>query len=132
MTPLGSALLMVMVVGCGSEAVVVPPPPPHPGGPHLSIAASNTAMQRGGSAQVTVVALLFSSVRAPVDLSITGLGSGVTASFEPASIPVTSTTSTLTLAAGTAASAGTFFATLCGLAPGIAGSCTQLQVTITP
>lgn len=130
---LGAALLAVTLYGCGSDVTVPPPPPPHSAGPPIMVAvSSNASLRRSGSAQVTVTVARNMTSIVPVDLNISGLSSGITAAFEPASVPATATTSILTLSAGAAAPTGTVFATLCGNAPGVSGSCTQLLVTVSP
>ena len=126
-----SALLVVMVCGCGSEAITPPPPPPF-GVSAISVAvSSNAAMPRSGSAYLTVTVQRPNSLVAPIELSVDGLGSGVVAVFAPATIPESANTSALTLSAGPSAATGTYFATLTARAGSLASSI-QLLVTVNP
>ena len=125
-------LLVVLACGCGQEAITPPPPPPPPGGPVISVmVSSNAAMPRSGSAYLTVTVLRPNSFFGPIELSITGLGQGVTAEFVPATLPETSNNSALTLSAGPSAATGTYFATLTARAGSLASSI-QLLVTVNP
>ena len=73
----------------------------------LSLSASPTAvaLQAGASASVTVAASAAGAVNGPVSLAVSGIPSGVTATFTPTSIGVPGT-STLTLSAAPDASTG--------------------------
>jgi len=127
----GAALLVVLACGCGQDAVTPPPPPPF-GVSAISVAvSSNAAMPRSGSAYLTVTVQRPASFMAPVELSLSGLGSGVTAEFAPATIPESANTSALTLSASPLAATGTFFATLEARGGTLAASI-QLLVTVNP
>ena len=126
----GTALLAATLLGCGSDAITPPPPPP--GTAAISVAvSSNAVLQRSGSANLVVTVHRPATFLTPVDLSISGLGPGVTAEFAPASLSETTSTSTLTLAASAAAATGTFFTTLVAQG-GSNGSSIQLLVTVSP
>jgi hypothetical protein len=129
----GTGLLAVALCACGSD-VITPPPPPPPNTGVTSIAvtvSSNAAMPRSGSAYLTVTVFRPNTIVEPIELSVDGLGSGVTAVFAPATIPASANTSALTLSAGPSAATGTYFATLTARAGSLA-SAIQLLVTVNP
>lgn len=130
---LRATLLIASVGACGDTETLLPPPPPPPGAPVIQVSVStNAILQRGASTQVTVTVLRQYIPNGPIDLGITGLGTGLSAFFAPASVPEGSSTSTLTLRADSTAATGTFFATLGAQAPGVGGASVRLLVSVTP
>ncbi len=81
----------------------------------LSLNPSSGTVQPGASASVTVGTAVTSGTAQSVGLTASGLPSGVTASFNPSSVQAGSS-STLTLAASSAAVAGTYQITVTGTA----------------
>lgn len=129
---LRATVLVATLSGCGSDDLVLPPPPPPFGVTAISVAvSSNAAMPRSGSAHLTVTVQRPASLTAPIELSLSGLGSGVSAMFAPATIPESANTSALTLSAGPSAATGTYFVTLVAKAGSMAASM-QLLVTVAP
>lgn len=89
--------------------------------PDFNIATSPTSlgMSQGSQATDTVTVSGSNGFNSPVKLSISGLPSGVTATFSPTSLMPSNTesvTSTLTLSAGPAAAIGSATVTVTGLA----------------
>ena len=88
---------------------------------HFSVLASTDALtvNAGSSAQATVTTQVFDGFDSAVALTASGLPSGATASFSPASIAAPgSGSSTLTIAAGASTAAGSYTVTLTGTGGG--------------
>lgn len=81
-----------------------------------SLSATSVSLTQGASATSTVTITRNGGFNGAVALSVSGLPSGVTGTFNPAS--ATGTTSTLTLTATTGAATGAFTATISGTATG--------------
>jgi hypothetical protein len=130
-TLLRATVLLATLGGCAGDAISLPPPPPN-GISALSVAvSSNAAMQRSGSAHLTVTVQRPGSFVAPVELSVSGLGTGVSATFAPATILESANTSVLTLTASPSAATGTYFVTLEARA-GSKASSMRFLVSVTP
>jgi uncharacterized membrane protein len=86
----------------------------------LSASPASLTVNRGASGASTITITRTGGFTNAVVLSATGLPSGVTATFNPAS--ATGTTSTLTLAASSAATTGTFNLTVSGTGGGLTRS----------
>ncbi|HLJ85729.1 MAG TPA: hypothetical protein VKZ53_02845, partial [Candidatus Angelobacter sp.] len=96
----------------------------------LSASPSSLSVTQGGSVSTTVSSAVTGGFNSAVSLSVTGLPSGVTASFSPASLAAPgSGNSTLTFSTTTAAAAGTFNATVNASGGGVTHS-TTVAVTI--
>jgi len=101
----------------------------------VSLGAPNTSVQAGNSTQLQVTVARTGGFNGSVQLTATGLPAGVTATFNPATIPAGSTASTLTLAASAGAAAATSTVTVSGTGTGVTGARTavvSLQVTAAP
>lgn len=81
-----------------------------------TLAVTGASLTQGGSGTSTVTITRTGSFTGAVNLSVSGLPSGVTGTFNPAS--VTGNSSTLTLTATTGAATGAFTATVTGTATG--------------
>jgi hypothetical protein len=92
----------------------------------LTLASPAISIAQGASGTVTV-ALARTNFTGDVSLSVSGLPTGATASFNPAVVSTTS--SVLTIATGTAA-VGTYNLTITGTATGSADRTTPLTLTI--
>ncbi len=105
--------------GCGSG-----------GTPDFSLSAnpSSVAITQGNSGTSTITVNDFNGFSGSVNLSASGLPSGVTAGFSP---NPTSTTSTLTLTASGSAATGTFTVTITGVS-GTLTHTTTVQLTVNP
>src|SRR5215207_3945790 len=108
--------------------------PTNPGGgqtPTLGLALSGSAVsiQQGANAPVTVTITRGGGLSASVDLSVEGAPAGVTATFAPASLGSSVTSSTLTIAAASGAAAGTTNLTIRAKSTGVADQTGALAVT---
>jgi uncharacterized membrane protein len=93
----------------------------------LSASPASLTVNRGASVASTITITRTGGFTSSVALSATGLPSGVTATFNPAS--ATGTSSTLTLAASSAATTGTVNVTVSGTGGGLTRS-TTLSLTV--
>jgi hypothetical protein len=93
----------------------------------LSASPASLTVNRGASGASTITITRTGGFANAVALSATGLPSGVTATFNPAS--ATGTSSTLTLAASSAATTGTFNVTVSGTGGGLTRAIT-LSLTV--
>lgn len=100
-----------------------------PPAPNFTLSASpaSLAVNRGASGVSTITITRIGDFTSAVSLMATGLPSGVTATFNPASTPGTS--SALTLAASSAATTGTFNVAVSGTGGGIVRAIT-LSLTV--
>ena len=101
-------------------------------GIRLSSSASSLTIAQASSSQCTITVAPLNGFGGTVNLSASGLPSGVTASFNPASVNVTSNTSptsTLTFTASSSAAVGTATVTVTGTSGSVSGS-TTISLTI--
>jgi cardiolipin synthase len=96
----------------------------------LSASPSSLSVQEGNSGSSTVTSAVSGGFSSTVALTASGLPSGVTAAFSPASIAGGAGTSTLTLTASGAAAVGTSTVTITGKGGGLTETAT-LSLTIT-
>jgi len=98
--------------------------------PAFSLAASPTSrsIRRGRSNTFTVTVTRTGGFTGAVALSLSGQGTGVTGSFNPAS--VTGTTSTLTITVASNATRGTRTLTITGTGTGVASASTTVSLTV--
>ncbi len=94
-----------------------------------TLSASAVTLQQAGSGTSTVAIVRSGGFAGAVNLSVSGLPNGVTASFNPAA--ATGSTSTLTFTATASATAGNFTATIKGTATGLADVITTVAGTVT-
>jgi hypothetical protein len=101
--------------------------------PRIALGLSGTwaTIQQGASGTVTVTVTRSDEYWGPVALSISKLPSGVEGTFEPAVIPVGSTTSVLTISASSSAPAKTSKSMIKATAPGVADALAEFPVTVT-
>lgn len=95
-----------------------------------SLAATSTTLAQGGTGTSTVTITRTGGFAGTVNLTVSGLPNGVTASVNPAA--VTGTSATITFSAAAGASTGAFTATVTGTAPGLANVTTTVAGTVTP
>ncbi|WP_373067722.1 beta strand repeat-containing protein [Gemmatimonas sp.] len=86
--------------------------------PTYTMAATAVSAQQGANGTSTVTLTRGAGFVGTVNLAVTGLPAGVTATFNPAA--VTGTTSTLTLAVGGSVTAGSYTGVITGTATGLA------------
>ena len=125
---------LAVLGGCGGggDGTTNPPPPP-PGGGGFTISASSatSSVEQGSTSTVTVTIARTGSFTGPVSLQPTGMPAGVTAAFNPASVPAGQTTSTLTFTAIASAAPGTVTITVIGNGSGAANQTLTIQLTVT-
>ncbi len=127
-TGLGSPDAFVLVNHWKDASTPAPAPAPTPSNPSFSLsAASSMSLARGAHGTVTVTSSVSGGFSAAVALSISGLPSGVTASFAPGSFAAPgSGSSTLTITASATAAIGSSTLTIIG-----AGSNLQKTAALT-
>ena len=98
----------------------------------ISVATSTSTVSaaRGASATVPITVTRGGGYTGTVALSATGLPSGVTASFSPASLAGSATTSTLTLNVDNTAAGGTSTITINASGTGVTSQTTSVTLTI--
>ena len=124
-----AAMLLGLACGGGGDGSTGPPA----GTPGFTIAASPTALTvaRGANGTVTVTVTRAGGFTGPVSLQPTGMPAGVTALFSAPSVASGATTSTLTIAAGSTAAAGTATITVVGNGANVANQNLTIQLTVT-
>ena len=99
------------------------------GGFTLSVAPTSATVQQGGSQNATVTITRTGGFAGDVALAATGLPTGVTAAFNPAS--TNGTASTLTLTASASAALGQANVTITGTSAGVANQTATLALNVT-
>ena len=98
----------------------------------IAVAPATTSIARGANGNVTVTLTRTGGFAGAVGLAVTGLPTGVTAAFNPQSIPGTSSTSTITVtAAANATVGGPTTITVTGTATGQTARTATFQLTVT-
>jgi hypothetical protein len=120
----GSYNLTLIANGIPSNSLVVNVVP----GPDFTLSANpgSVTVVQGASGTSTITVTPLNGFNSSVNLSVTGLPSGVTAAFNPSS---TTTTSTLTLTASGTATTGTSTLTIAGVAGSVTHT-TTLTLTV--
>ncbi|MGB7987364.1 MAG: protease pro-enzyme activation domain-containing protein [Terracidiphilus sp.] len=95
----------------------------------LSSSASTLNAAEGGSASATISVLNSQNFNTPVTLAVTGLPTGVTATFSPAT---TATTSTVKFSTSTSATPGTYSVSISGSVGGVTNSASISLTVPTP
>ena len=93
----------------------------------ISVAPTGLTVPQGSSGTSTITVALQGGFNGTINLSVSGLPNGVTASFNPSS---TTTTSSLTLSASATAATGTVAVTVTGSSLGLTSTAT-LNLTVT-
>jgi hypothetical protein len=96
----------------------------------LSTSATTLSVAAGSSGTATITAAPFNGFKSAVTLSTFGLPAGVTAGFSPSSISGGTGSSTLTLTAGSTATAGTYLIGILGTSGSLKNS-TAVNLTVT-
>lgn len=97
----------------------------------LTVSPASAILVAGSSTTTTVSVVRSAAFSDGVTLGVSGLPSGVTASFSPSTIPSSGSTSTLTLTAASSAPVGAATATVRGSAAGLTDRTGTLSVTVT-
>ncbi len=125
-------LLAVLLAGCGGNDAIMPPPGVGPA-PAIGVGVLGAAsLPRGSTAELTVTVARLAGFTGAITLSAEGLPAGVTAAFAPATVPGSSTTSTLALTASASATVGTVVATVRAKATGVTDATSQVVIGVTP
>jgi hypothetical protein len=105
--------------------------PPQPGTLALTIPSPTVSVTVGSSGTVTLTIARGGSFAGAVTLSVSGLPTGVTGSFSPATLDATQSTSVLTISAGSTAAAGVSTLTVSASASGVATQTASVQLVVT-
>jgi hypothetical protein len=127
----GSSALTVRATGQGIRDVSAPLAlvvQAAPAGFTLAVSSPTVTVQQGAQSSVNITVQRTGGFTGAVALAATGLPSGVSASFNPAS--VTGATSTLTLTAAATATAGTANVTVTGSGAGVPGRTASIALTV--
>lgn len=127
------ALFTTIISGCGGsgDGGTTNPPPPPTGGFTLVAGSPNVTVARSATNTVAITVARTGSFTDAVSLAVSGLPSGVTASFTPTSIPAGQTSGSLTLTVGASAATGTVTITVTGSANGVTSQSMTIQLTVT-
>ena len=117
--------------GGGDAKGGVTNPPPQTGTLALSIPSASASLTVGSSTTASVTITRGGSFTGTVTLAVSGLPAGVTASFAPASLDGTQTSSTLTLSAATTATAGVATLTISASGSGVTTQTGTLALVVT-
>lgn len=99
----------------------------------LSLSSSDITLPRGGQTTLTITLTRIGGFAQPVTLSISGLPAGVTASFNPSTIPGNQNSAALTLQVSASASPGVSTLTVQGTGGGLTRSANlTLRITEAP
>jgi hypothetical protein len=134
-TQTASSTTVSVVPLVGTIVVHPTPTPPPPPAPDFSIMASPTslAIQQGISGTSTITITSINGFNQPVQLTVSGAPSGVTATLSPQQVTPPaggSTTSTLTVSVSTTATPGTYTLTVTGTSSALIHS-TYISLEIT-
>lgn len=121
------------LVGCGGSGGSSGPaqPPPVPGTLTLALSNPAAALSSGGSTTIPVSITRGGSFSGSVTLAASGLPSGVSATFAPATLDPATTTSTLTLSAVASAAPGVATVTVTATGGGVSTQSASVQLTVT-
>ncbi|MBL8960894.1 MAG: hypothetical protein JNJ98_13655, partial [Gemmatimonadetes bacterium] len=117
--------------GGGDSGGTTPPPPPPVGTLTWALSSTSATLTAGGSTTLAVAIVRGGSFTGTVTLAVTGLPSGVTGTFSPASLDAATTTASLTLAATTSAAVGTSTLTLTASGAGVTATTANATLTVT-
>ena len=132
--PAASFVWLALILGCGGGSdggTTNPPPPPATNGYTISASSATSSVARGASSTVTVTVTRTGTFAGPVSLQPTGMPTGVSALFNPASVPNGQTQSTLTFTASASATLGTATITVIGNGSGVTPQNLTIQLTVT-
>lgn len=135
MRPLAQFTLLIgltAVVACsGGDSGGTTPPPPPVGTLTLSLSGGSATLPAGGATAVTISIARGGSFAGNVTLTVSGLPSGVTGSFVPATLDASTTSAVLNLAALTSAAVGTSTLTVTATGTGVTAQTATATLTVT-
>src|SRR5688572_8655704 len=122
-----SAIALLTAIACGDDD--------NGNGPtgSISIAASPSALtvDPGGTGTVTVTLTRGGGFSAPVNVTVEGLPTGVTATVQPAQLTGQTTQATVTVTVASTVAAGSYPATIRASATGVGAATAQYTLTVT-
>ena len=123
------AVALLAAIGCGDDDDNGNGPP---GSILITAAPANgVSIAQGGSGTVTVTLIRGGGFSGPVDMTVEGLPSGITATVTPTPLTGTTTNATVTVNVASTVAAGAYTATLRGSATGIGTTTVNYTVTVT-
>ncbi len=119
------ALLTMALVACSDD--------PAAPSPAISVTSSANAatVAAGGTANLTITVARTGGFTGAIALTAEGLPAGVTAAFNPASVPSTAASSTLTLTGAAGAAAATKAITIKATGTGVTAKTATVNLTVT-
>ena len=124
-------LLGLFTISCGGGDSGGTGPTNTGGGSFFVSFGSSLSIAQGSGGSVSMLIARTGSFTGPVSLSVSGLPTGVTGTFSPATVATGQTTAGLTLTSSAAAALGTTTVTVTGSSPGLANVTSTLALTIT-
>jgi uncharacterized membrane protein len=123
-------LALAVLAACGGGDNGTTPPPP-PQGFTVTLSSTTLSVEQGSSGQVTATIGRTGSFTGTVNLTVEGLPTGVTASFNPAAITSTTTQTTFAVAVAATVAPGNYPFTVRGAATGITDQTATFTLTVT-
>src|SRR5688572_13678883 len=121
-----SALALLTAIGCGDDGGSEPE-----GSISVSGSPTTLSVPQGGTGTVTVTLTRGGGFAEPVNVTVEGLPTGVTASVAPTSLTGTTTQAVVTVTVANSVAAGTYTATIRASAAGIGAATTTFALTVT-
>jgi len=124
---LSAAIALLTAIGCGGGEDGSGPT----GSIQLSASPSALTVQQGGTGTVIVTLVRGGGFADPVNVTVTGLPTGVTLSVTPAQLTGQTTQAVVTVNVASTVPAGTYTATVTGTATGIGSTTVAYTLTVT-
>ncbi len=126
-----AVLLTLLSLACGGGGGDSTQPPSNPGTLALTVPVPIATLTPGGTGSLVLVIIRGGGFTGPVNVSVTGLPSGVSGTFLPSPIDAASSTTTLTLTASATAAAASATVTITASGSGVTTQTTNAQVIVT-
>ncbi|MCC6318257.1 MAG: hypothetical protein IT361_11255 [Gemmatimonadaceae bacterium] len=123
------AFLAALLVACGGDGTTTPTPTP--AGFTVSLSSTTLSVEQGASGSITATIGRTGSFAGTVNLAVSGLPTGVTATFNPSAIAVGTTSTTLAVGVAATVAPGNYPFTVSGSATGVAGQSATFTLTVT-